>query len=432
MTDILVALFIAGLLNLVVIIEIQRRVPGEEGRALVSIFRRTIALRYCLAFFLFFSLDASGIAGQSTFAVTFWGDSSTYDLGGYLLSKSWSGEATLDPYVLRQVSGLGFVYFVAGLYYVFGRNQILVQLLNGIIGGVTVLIIYAIAARLFDRGVARYAALFMAFFPQMIFWSAAMYKDPAVMFCIALSMFAVMRLQDRFSVVDLILFLFASLALLSLRFYIFYLVAFATLGTFIFGQRRGFLGSLGTQIVLLGSFLFAFSFAAQKETVELQAEYFDLKHVQEARLDQTQLARSVIRSEVDVSTPGGALAALPVGLVYLLFAPFPWSITSVRQLLTVPETLVWYSLMPAFARGLRFAIKQRFRACLPIFVFAGTLTAAYAVFQGNIGTAYRQRTQITMFFFIFMGVGIVRKERQEKESQRARALPNTSPILQRR
>jgi hypothetical protein len=47
-------------------------------------------------------------------------------------------------------------------------------------------------------------------------------------------------------------------------------------------------------------------------------------------------------------------------------------------------------------------------------VFAASLTAAYALMQGNVGTAYRQRTQITMFFFIFMGVGLAERRRQLK------------------
>ncbi len=73
----------------------------------------------------------------------------------------------------------------------------------------------------------------------------------------------------------------------------------------------------------------------------------------------------------------------------------------------LPETLVWYALMPAFVRGVVYAMRHRFRAVLPILVFAASLTGAYALMQGNVGTAYRQRTQVTMFFFIFMAVGIV-------------------------
>ena len=35
------------------------------------------------------------------------------------------------------------------------------------------------------------------------------------------------------------------------------------------------------------------------------------------------------------------------------------------------------------------------------------LTLAYSIFQGNVGTAYRQRTQIQVFMFMFIGVGYV-------------------------
>jgi len=103
---------------------------------------------------------------------------------------------------------------------------------------------------------------------------------------------------------------------------------------------------------------------------------------------------------------------LPVGLAYLLFAPFPWAISGIRQLLVLPETLVWYALMPAFVRGVAYSVRHRLRDVLPILVFAVTLTIAYALMQGNVGTAYRQRTQVTMFFFVFMAVGIVQRSRR--------------------
>jgi len=413
--DLVVAVAFAIVLNMVVVAQVRARLPGAEGRFLGRTYLQTIGLRYLLAFVLYFHLDAAGFAGASAFAATFWGDSSTYDLGGYLLSREWAGEVVVNPYLNRQhQSGIGFIHFVAVLYSLFGRNQLLVQLVNGVIGGLCVLVIYAIAARLFDRATARWAALFMAFFPQMIFWSSALYKDPAVMLAIAVCMYAVIRLQERFSLSQVILFVASSLALLSLRFYVFYMVVFATLGTFLFGQRRGAFRSLLTHSLLVLVFLAAFSFAARRETVERQRQYFDLRQVQVARADQAHLGRSAIAPEVDVSTPGGALAALPRGLVYLMFAPFPWSITGVRQALTLPETLVWYALMPAFARGLLYTLRHRFRPCLPILAFAGMLTVAYALFQGNVGTAYRQRTQITMFFFVFMGVGLVQK-RLERE-----------------
>jgi hypothetical protein len=61
-------------------------------------------------------------------------------------------------------------------------------------------------------------------------------------------------------------------------------------------------------------------------------------------------------------------------------------------------------------------LKRQFRATLPITAFALSLTLAYALMQGNVGTAYRQRTQVTMFFFVFMAAGIADKRRQRSVS----------------
>jgi hypothetical protein len=171
---------------------------------------------------------------------------------------------------------------------------------------------------------------------------------------------------------------------------------------------------LVTYGLLLGLLYGALNVAVQRETLEQQATYMTLERLQVTRADQAMWGQSGFGQEYDVSTPSGALSALPTGLVYLLFAPFPWAVSGVRQALALPETLVWYALMPAFVRGLTFAVKRQLRSILPILVFAATLTGAYALMQGNVGTAYRQRTQITMFFFIFMGVGITEARRQRE------------------
>lgn len=396
---------------------IRTRSAPEEAAFLRRTYLATLGLRAVLAVFL------NIYSEQSSFATAFWGDSATYDHKGFALALYWSGELWVDPKVTSAASGWGFYYFVASFYYLFGRNQLLVQLVNATMGSITLLVIYAIAREIFDTRVARWAALFMAYFPQMIFWSSAMYKDTAIMLCIGLCIYYVVRLGKQFTLRSLIGFILAALALLTLRFYVFYMVAFATIGSFLFTQRRGLLGNVVAQATLVALFVAAFSFAAGRETVERQAEFFDLKRVQITRADQANLGASAFAGRGDVSTSQGALAALPVGLVYLLFAPFPWSISGLRQILTLPETLVWYALMPAFVRGLAYSVRHRLRETLPILVFAGLLTGAYAIFQGNVGTAYRQRTQITMFFFIFMGVGLVRKQdaRQGASAQPAPA-----------
>jgi hypothetical protein len=49
------------------------------------------------------------------------------------------------------------------------------------------------------------------------------------------------------------------------------------------------------------------------------------------------------------------------------------------------------------------------------------LTLAYSLFQGNVGTAYRQRSQLLVFYFIFVAVGaVLLKERAEDLRQQQR------------
>ncbi|HEV7681258.1 MAG TPA: hypothetical protein VGO68_03985, partial [Pyrinomonadaceae bacterium] len=85
----------------------------------------------------------------------------------------------------------------------------------------------------------------------------------------------------------------------------------------------------------------------------------------------------------------------------------------------------WASF-PLLVLGLWFTIKYRLRMASPILIFTFMLTLAYSVFQGNVGTAYRQRAQVLVFYFIFVAVGFVlvmekreeRKLRDEEERQR--------------
>ena len=46
------------------------------------------------------------------------------------------------------------------------------------------------------------------------------------------------------------------------------------------------------------------------------------------------------------------------------------------------------------------------------------LTISYSVFQGNVGTAYRQRAQLLVFYFIFVAVGFVLPKEKREERKR--------------
>jgi hypothetical protein len=82
--------------------------------------------------------------------------------------------------------------------------------------------------------------------------------------------------------------------------------------------------------------------------------------------------------------------------------------------------IVWWISFPLLVLGFWFAIKHRLRQISPILLFTTMLTLAYSLFQGNVGTAYRQRSQLLVFYFIFVAVGaVLLKERSEDQRRQA-------------
>src|SRR5215813_9257596 len=147
--------------------------------------------------------------------------------------------------------------------------------------------------------------------------------------------------------------------------------------------------------------------------------FANLKQIQISRQDQAE-AGSGFGKDVDISTTEGALTVIPLGTVYLLLAPFPWQFQTLRQSITLPEMIVWWFSFPLLVLGMWYSIKHRLRQVSPIVIFTTMLTLVYSVFQGNVGTAYRQRSQLLVFYFIFVAVGaIIMKERAENRRLQA-------------
>ncbi|HYE14456.1 MAG TPA: hypothetical protein VD968_08460, partial [Pyrinomonadaceae bacterium] len=240
-------------------------------------------------------------------------------------------------------------------------------------------------------------------------------------FLLAAAMLSTLRLGERLSVRHISALVLALSAIITLRFYVFYMLVAAIGGAFLVGMRSVAKQSLARQILIIAVVGMALTYLGVLRTAGSQFDtYANLQTIQRSRADLAATARSGFGQEVNVSTTSGALSAIPVGIVYLLFAPFPWQLANLRQSITLPEMLVWWGSFPFLALGVWFTIKYRLRQALPILIFTTMLTLAYSIFQGNVGTAYRQRSQILIFYFIFVSVGfILLRERREDKLREA-------------
>ena len=352
----------------------------------------------------------------------FGGDAFTYDFFGNRLVEIWSGQSATNDWISVMAArtngaGWGMNYLTAGIYFIFGRNMLAAQFFCAVFGAATAPMIYICSYKVFqNHRVSRISAALVAFFPAFIIWSSQLLKDGLIIFLLVLAITMVLKLQEKLDYPAVIVLVLSLFGIIALRFYIFYMVAIAVVGSFIIGTSgsvksavRGFiaLAVIGVALTYLG--------VLQSAGTEFE-KFGSLERIQSSRsgLSQTE---SGFGEDLDVSTTQGALVAIPIGFMYLMLAPFPWQIANVRQAITLPEVLLWWASFPFMISGLWFTIKNRLRNAISILIFTLLLTIAYSIFQGNVGTAYRQRAQIQVFLFIFIAVGwTLQKERRENRA----------------
>lgn len=387
-----------------------------DGRFLLQLFVAALLTRMIIGLAIF------AFRGQDFFG----GDAITYDYYGNAQMLGWGGDRYWQSIAHRFVqsgegSGWGMVYLVAAIYSVVGRNMLAVQLMNSVFGAATAIVIYLCSHQVFKNiRVARIAGIAVAFYPSLVLWSAQGLKDGPIVFFLAIAILSTLKLGERLTAKYIIVLILALLSLIALRFYVFYMICVAIAGAFVIGMQQVTATSFARQftaIILLG---LALTYIGVTRSASVQFErYGNLQTLQRSRLDLARSAESGFGRDVDVSSTSGAISTIPMGVLYLLFAPFPWQITSLRQSITLPEMVIWWASFPLLVLGLWFAIKYRLRMISPILIFTVMLTLAYSVFQGNVGTAYRQRAQLLVFYFIFVAVGFVlMKEKREERKRR--------------
>lgn len=408
--DGVIAVLVVGILSALAIVIFRKFT--EEKEFITTVFLVALAARMAFGILI------------HVFALRdfFGGDARAYDIYGAVLMDTWMGHGAQSgglsyQFDAKSGAGWGMYYFTGAVYSVLGRNIFAAQSICAVIGAATAPMVYFCANKIFSNlKVARFAAIAIAIFPSFVIWSGQLLKDGLIIFLLVLIMTMILQLQERVNYIAIAVLVFSLYGVSSLRFYILYMVLVAIVGSFIIGVNSSNKSILRRTFILVVLGLAATYFGVgQNAGVELTV-FGNLDRIQSSRSDLARAASSGYGEDVDVSTTEGALSALPVGFAYLMFAPFPWQAANLRQAITIPEVFAWWAMMPLLISGLLYAIKYRLRSAFPVLIFSLMLTMAYSLFLGNVGTAYRQRTQIQVFLFILIGVGwTVYKEKKENK-----------------
>jgi hypothetical protein len=338
-------------------------------------------------------------------------DQQTYDAFAGWLARYWWGDTLAYPWKLLERGPKAYYYIVAVLYYLFGAWPIVPKLVNSVVGTISVRLAYDVALGMTgNQAMALRTAAYTAFFPSLVLWSALNIRDCWVVLLILLICREAMALQEGLRIWRVLVLAAAVLAVMQFREYIFFAVAAPAVVSFLVRNRAHVVRN-----VVLGMLLAAFAiYADRAHNSDRRLRSLDLETLQTLR-QGAAVGGSKFEPGADISTPGRALAFLPKGLAFFLLAPFPWTLTNLRQILTLPEMLFFYSLLSAIVRGIAVLVRHHLARSMMVLLITAGLTFGYALAESNAGMAYRHRAQVLVFYLAFAAVGV--------ESRRARRVP---------
>jgi hypothetical protein len=386
--------------------------------ASVDVDLRNARRLYLWAFLLRFGAGIAGWLLTFVFHLPFMQDAFHYEQQGADIARDWLSGHSSAWLTIAMKTGRAPWLLQAGIacfYWLTGGLRIIPLLLLCfcLITSFTPVLSYKIARHI---GLSRPAALLsgylIALSPAFAFWSGALYKEGLILLFLNLSIYQVFRLQESFRWQSIALVAGCMAALLGLRFYISAIMTVVVFLGLILGRAGTRTGqsplTVARQVPVVASFAAVLIFAGLSDSVRriLPADTTEaLATIESSRIDLASTATSGYAQDLRLTTPGEVLAYLPIGMGYFLFSPLPWQIGRLRQNLAIPETAFWILLYPLILRGIFVGLRKNFQASLLLLATVVPVSVLYALFAGNIGTAYRMRTQVWLLLAIFAGWG---------------------------
>jgi 4-amino-4-deoxy-L-arabinose transferase-like glycosyltransferase len=341
-------------------------------------------------------------------------DEQTYQEDGWVIALYWLGDILTRPWRYASGQPIGYFQLNGAFFYVFGHTEIPIKIANSLVGAFSCVYCYRLARELFGVPIARRTAALFEFLPSLVLWSALNIRDVWVVFLLIFLAWKSVDVYAGRSKTAILQFLAGVFFLSQFRDYLFYIVMIPPLVAFLIGRR----GHLARNFLLAMITALAAVFLLQEGIVgETAQSRMSLEAVSQAR-QQMATGGSAFGENLDISTPTAALLFLPTGLAYFLFSPFPWQITSALKVISLPEMLLLYYLTPYGVRGILWTVRERFRESFQVLLLTALITVSYALGSGNVGTMYRHRAQVIVFYLMFSAVGLQTRQVESLPSHR--------------
>ena len=365
---------------------ISLKAAPEDREFLLWLFILGFAVRVLAVFFL----DSTGIIREM--------DSKSYGELGWLITQAWRTGTPVAMYSqeLMGVEGEYYHHFNAMVFSLIGYSPLSLKIINSFFGTLTGLCMYLITRHLFNKKAATIGAVLITFYPSFIFWTTQNLKDPSVWFFACAAIWSTLQLQRRARLPHLLVLLTSLAAMSAFRMSWSSVLAAIIAISFLITVKLDVKRMIFSLVLVLA--------------LDLWLDLSSLPGMfSPGLLAGTHNTAAWDSAALPLIEPTwrGVLSYLPRGLVYFFLGPFPWSsLHSSLFLMTIPETFLWYSLLPFAVYGLSSGLRAKWREGAVVFLTIAFFTFALSIVVGNIGNMYRHRTLVWILLSIFAGVGL--------------------------
>jgi hypothetical protein len=298
----------------------------------------------------------------------------------------------------------GFSALMGAMMALFGRDILVMELLNIAMGLAVVGLVYRLALNCgADHKQARFAALIMALAPSTAQYSVVSLREMVLVLPFMIGLVALTAQRAHASVSGMVLFSFWCGVAAMFHGGMIVGVAGLGVGAFVFqtfasrtpGQPRP---NIFMNLLLLGLFAVLLSLTGNlvgEVGLNKVSDFSGDNLVDQLNAVTAQSARggSSYLEGFSVDDYGDVALSVPLRLVYFFFSPMPWEIRSAGHLLGFLDVLIYAFCFREFWRAFKANVLSP--KVLMVLGVVMTIAVAYAFGASNAGTAIRHRAKFS-------------------------------------
>ncbi|QOR84159.1 hypothetical protein IMZ17_17085 [Geobacillus stearothermophilus] len=346
------------------------------------------------------------------------------------LGWEWANDS--DRSIFSNFTTGAFIYsWIISILYMFtDRSPLMIQGINVFLGTISVYLVWLITMKITNRNkkISSFAALIVALWPTLNLYSALTMREEWICFFAILGIYYSVLWWEKNKIIYFLISISSFLGSLSFHsgmviFLAIYccLILFRWFSSFLQNKGNSFVRQSLLLMVMIGIIVFvSFTSFGLEKLGKIMNDGL------EGLSDQQAIAarsRAAYLSNLTIQSPVDFLWMTPIRVLYFLFAPFPWMITNLEDVIGFLDSVMIMWLFYRIYKNKESIFKNK--SALIIFLFLIGCIIMFAIGTSNYGTAIRHRAKLVPLMAILASL---RKEKIErKECSRHHAIQTHPP-----